>query len=302
VQALECTALTADGIEPSGRRLLLKARHFVVAGGAINSPALLLRSGAPDPHGLLGRRTFLHPVLVSAALYPQPVEAFAGAPQTVYVDHFLHTQAIDGPIGYKLEVAPMHPLLTATTFAGFGAPHAMVMQRYPQAQGMLALLRDGFHAESVGGSVSLRADGSPLLDYPISPYVWEGARRALLGMAEIQFAAGATEVAPVHELARPYTSWAEAQGAIAALPMQNLLTRVVSAHVMGGCGMAGDAAHGVVAPDGRYRGLTNLSVHDGSLFPTSIGANPQLSIYGIVARLASQLAGQLGGKTGAKDA
>jgi len=39
-----------------------------------------------------------------------------------------------------------------------------------------------------------------------------------------------------------------------------------------------------------------VSVHDGSLFPTSIGANPQLSIYGITARLASGLAAALTGK------
>jgi choline dehydrogenase-like flavoprotein len=39
----------------------LRAAHFVLAGGAINTPALLLRSQAPDPHGLLGKRTFLHP-------------------------------------------------------------------------------------------------------------------------------------------------------------------------------------------------------------------------------------------------
>ena len=40
--------------------------------------------------------------------------------------------------------------------------------------------------------------------------------------------------------------------------------------------------------------LDNLSVHDGSLFPTSIGANPQLSIYGIANRLAQGLARRLG--------
>jgi choline dehydrogenase-like flavoprotein len=39
-----------------------------------------------------------------------------------------------------------------------------------------------------------------------------------------------------------------------------------------------------------------VSVHDGSLFPTSIGANPQLSIYGITARLASGLARSLTGR------
>ena len=77
--------------------------------------------------------------------------------------------------------------------------------------------------------------------------------------------------------------------------MKPLLTKVVSAHVMGGCGMAGNAAQGVVRPDGRHWQIANLSVHDGSVFPTSIGANPQLSIYGIVNRLAQQLAQQLGG-------
>lgn len=292
--ALECVALTADGMEPTGRRLTLKARHFVVAGGAINSPALLLRSGAPDPHQLLGQRTFLHPVVISMGLYPQAVEAFNGAPQTVYSDHFLHTQALDGPMGYKLEVAPLHPVLGATTLSAYGAAHANLMKRFAHVQGMLALLRDGFHAEAAGGRVTLRSDGSPQLDYPLTPYFWEGARRALLTMAEIQFAAGADGVSPVHELvAQPYKGWDEARQAIATLPMQKLLTRVVSAHVMGGCAMTGDAATGVVAPDGLYRGIGNLSVHDGSLFPTSIGANPQLSIYGVTARLASGLAERL---------
>jgi choline dehydrogenase-like flavoprotein len=113
-------------------------------------------------------------------------------------------------------------------------------------------------------------------------------RRALLSMAEIQFAAGALKVQPVHERARHTPAGPQAQKAIAALPMKPLhITRVASAHVMGGCTMSDDERLGVVAGDGRYHGLSNVSVHDGSLFPTSVGANPQLSIYGITARLAS---------------
>ncbi|MBS0435651.1 MAG: GMC family oxidoreductase, partial [Proteobacteria bacterium] len=119
---------------------------------------------------------------------------------------------------------------------------------------------------------------------------------ASLSMAEIQFAAGATLVQPVNEMAQRYTSWKEAREAIAALPIKPLLTRVVSAHVMGGCGMAGDERRGVVRPDGTHWQIANLSVHDGSIFPTSIGANPQLSIYGIVNRLASGLAKRLSGR------
>ncbi|MGJ7915283.1 GMC family oxidoreductase N-terminal domain-containing protein [Massilia sp. LXY-6] len=296
IEALECLLLDADGIRPTGRRLHLRAKHYVLAGGAINSPALLLRSNAPDPNRLLGKRTFLHPTLISAAVFPQPVEGYAGAPQTVYSDHFLHTQAIDGPLGYKLEAPPLHPVLLSTTMTGFGVQHAGMMRQFPHLQGMLALLRDGFHPESRGGTVALGEGGAPLLDYPLGDPLWDGARRALLTMAEIQFAAGAAAVQVAHESAPRYTTWRDAKQGIAALPYRPHLTRVASAHVMGGCMMAGDPRAGVTGPDGRYHGLANLSVHDGSLFPTSIGANPQLSIYGITARLASQLAQSLTGR------
>lgn len=94
----------------------------------------------------------------------------------------------------------------------------------------------------------------------------------------------------MHELAHGYRSRGEGRAVHQALPMKPQLTRVVSAHVIGGCGMAGDKRLGVVRPDGRHWQIGNLSVHDGSLFLTSIGANPQLSICGIVNRLASCLA------------
>lgn len=293
VSGLHCVALDASGLAPSGKTVSVRAKHYVISGGAINSPALLMRSRAPDPHGLLGKRTFLHPTVISAAMFSQKIDGFAGAPQTVYSDHFLETQAVDGPIGYKLEVPPLHPFLFATTMSGFGARHASLMQQFPHAHAMLALLRDGFHAQSVGGQVRLREDGSPILDYEISDFVWDGVRRALLTMAEIQFAAGAKAVYPVHEMADGYASWTAARKAIADLSYRPLLTRVASAHVMGGCPMSEDTKLGLVAPNGRYHDVRNLSVHDGSLFPTSIGANPQLSIYGITARLASSLATEL---------
>ena len=294
LQALWCVPVALDGSVAGTTRTRIVARHFVVAGGAINSPALLLRSALPDPHERLGRRTFLHPTVVSAATFDQRVEGWAGAPQTIYSDHFLEVDAIDGPIGYKLEAPPLHPIILSTTLAGFGREQAARLADLPHTHSLLALLRDGFHPEAPGGRVRLKRDGSPELDYPLTPFVLEGARRAMLSMAEIQFAAGAKTAWPVHERAAPYPSWPAAERAIRELPMAPLLTRVVSAHVMGGCAMAADARQGVVQPDGTHWQVENLSIHDGSLFPTSIGANPQLSIYGIVNRLASQLVRRLG--------
>jgi choline dehydrogenase-like flavoprotein len=296
IARLVCAALRPDGVTESGVTVEVHARHFVAAGGAINTPGLLLRSDAPDPYRLLGRRTFLHPTVISAALLPQRVDGFAGAPQTVYSDHYLEVDRIDGPLGFKLEAPPLHPVLYATTLHGFGTAHAELMKQFAHAHALIALLRDGFHPDSRGGTVELAADGRAILDYPLDAPLWDGVRRAFLAMAQIQFAAGATVVHPVHELAGGLTSWAQAKQAIERLPLKPLLTRVVSAHVMGGCGMAAAEREGVVDGRGRHHQVENLSVHDGSIFPTSLGANPQLSIYGIVARMASALAADLTGR------
>jgi len=295
VQALQCVPVAADG-SVVGTAMRITARHVVVAGGAINSPALLLRSKLPDPHDRLGQRTFLHPVVISAATFEQKVEGWSGAPQTIYSDHYLDIAPIDGPIGYKLEAPPLYPLIFTSALTGFGAEHATSLKKFPNTHALLALLRDGFHAQSPGGRVGLRGDGSPLLDYPLTDFVMDGARRAMLSMAELQFAAGAQQVIVGHETAKPCSSWPDARAMIATLAMKPLLTKMFSAHVMGGCAMAGNEAQGVVRPDGVHWQIENLSVHDGSLFPTSIGANPQLSIYGLVNKLATALAKRLSGR------
>jgi choline dehydrogenase-like flavoprotein len=288
VAACEAHGVSGNGAAASSHRVRLRARHFVLCAGAIGSPAILMRSHAPDPNLNLGRRTFLHPAVVSAALMPGKVEGYFGAPQSVFSDHFLAAD-VGGPAGFKLESAPVHPILAGITLPGFGAEHARLMSRLPDLQVVIALIRDGFHPESRGGRVVLRADGSAELDYTLSPYLWEAARRAYLAMAEIQFAAGAQEVMPMHESARPQSSWTEARRAIEALPLRALAARVVSAHVMGGCAM-GEARSSVVDAEGRHHQLANLSVHDASIFPTSVGANPQLTIYAQAARLSSGLA------------
>ncbi|MGZ5033516.1 MAG: GMC family oxidoreductase N-terminal domain-containing protein [Usitatibacter sp.] len=290
VVACHARGVERNGASPSASRLRIRARHFVLAAGAIGSPAILLASVIPDPHLTAGKRTFLHPTLVSGAVMPRKVEGYSGAPQSIYSDHFLDSLALGGPAGFKLEAPPVHPILAGITLPGFGPEHAGWMKQFPHLQVLIALLRDGFHPESAGGRVVLRSDGWPVLDYPISDYLWEGARRAYLAMAEIQFAAGAQTVMPLHEGARPAGTWREARAAIEGLPMKALAARVVSAHVMGGCAMGNDPRSSVVTEDGRHHHVANLSVHDGSLFPTSIGANPQLSIYALAARHSTALA------------
>ncbi|TAK79273.1 MAG: GMC family oxidoreductase [Aquabacterium sp.] len=297
VQGLVCHAVKVNGDRVSDKTMEVVAKHVVLSAGAINSPAVLLRSKAPDPHDTLGKRTFLHPVAFTAALFDHKVEGWAGAPQSIYADHFLYTQAMDGPIGYKLEAPPIHPGLISVLLGSYGVKLRERMENLPNTQFLLALLRDGFHDEAAGGIVTLNVDGAtPKLDYPLTPYIMDGVRRAMLTMAEVQFAAGARKVLPCHEHGELYTSWEQAKAALTTMPMKPQLALVGSAHVMGGCRMGGKEDIAVVKPDGQHWQVENLSVHDGSVFPTSIGANPQLSVYGTTARMSAGLVKRLTGK------
>ncbi len=293
IDHLLASAMGPDGVTPSGIMVTLKARQFVVAASAIGSPGLLLRSQLPDPYQRVGKRSFIHPVNATVARMPAKIDPFYGAPQSIYSDEFNFKAGTDGPAGYKLEVPPLHPAMAAGVVPGHGQPQRDNLGQLPWMQSVIALLRDGFHPDSPGGTVSLRDDGSPVLDYPITDYLWQGLRKAYLTMAEIQFAAGAEAVQAMHLDSDWYTSWNQARDAINNLPMKPHRARLFTAHQMGGCSMGTDPKTSVVNSFGEHHHIANLNIHDASIFPTSIGANPQLSVYALAARNSSRLAQRL---------
>ncbi|QQD25263.1 FAD-binding protein [Venatoribacter cucullus] len=287
VLGVDITALN-DDYQPSGSRLVAKAPHVIMACGAINGPALLLRSKAPDPHQRIGKRTFFHPTTFCFAEFDELIDPYYGAPQSIYSDHF-QWPSVTGPVGYKLEVPPLQPGLTSVLLLGHGHQHFSDIQKLPNLHAMIALLRDGFHPHSEGGSIELAGDGTPIIDYVINDYLWDGVRRSWLSMAEIQFAAGAKSVRVSHVDSPWFTSWEEAKAGINALEFRSNAFTAGSAHCMGGLAMGEDTTRCVVDSDGKYHHLDNLYVFDGSVFPTSIGANPQLSIYGMACKQANKL-------------
>jgi choline dehydrogenase-like flavoprotein len=257
-----------------GRFVAYARRGIILAGGAINTPALLLRSKAGTGSGVVGKRTFLHPTVPMAAFYDEPIEGFYGAPQSVAVRHFADR---GDDVGYFLETAPTHPMLTAIAFPGAGDAHRRIAERLAHVQATIALLVDGHH-DDVGGTVSVDTAGRVKVRYPISPALREAAVHAMQSMARLQLAAGAREVMTLHE--QPLTLRTEADLArIADAPFGPNLHTLFSAHQMGGCPMGEDPKTSVVSSRGRHHELENLWIMDGSIFPTSLGVNPQLSIY-----------------------
>ncbi|MBW2687604.1 MAG: GMC family oxidoreductase, partial [Deltaproteobacteria bacterium] len=293
VKGVEAEALTPDVRGITGQTITVRATRTILAGGAINTPAILLRSDAPDPNERIGKRTFLHPTTLAMGIYEESIDPFYGAPQSIYSDHFQWQNVHTGPVGFKLEVPPLQVAFAAGFYAAAGEQITQSMDQLNHTQCMIALMRDGFHEESQGGVVELGDEGQPVLDYPINDYLLEGVRRAFNIMLEMQFATGAKSARPAHKQAKHYMSWKEAKAAVAKLDVAAHKSTIGSAHVMGGCAMGDDPKQSVADCDGKFHHLDNLYIMDGSLFPTSIGANPQLSIYGLVYKLSSTLLAEL---------
>jgi choline dehydrogenase-like flavoprotein len=270
---------------PTGRRVVLHAkRGIVLAAGAINTPALLLRSHIGSGSGLTGLRTFLHPTVPLVAYYSEPIEAFYGPPQSVACHHFGDR---GDRIGYFFETAPIHPMLAALAFPGFGGEHRRAAERLAYAQATIALLIDGHHADQ-GGRVTVDRDGRVRLSYPLRDAHVEAARDALANMARLQLAAGAEAVVTLHDpplMIRNESDIAQIARAGFGANRHTLF----SAHQMGGCQMGADPGASVVDAHGRHHDLDNLWITDGSIFPTSLGVNPQLSIYAIARMIAGQI-------------
>jgi len=287
VTEVEAEVLDPKTDRPTGKRVLVKAKEFVVSGGAINSPALLLRSDVPDPHQTIGKRTWLHPVVATVAIFEKRVDPFYGAPQSVASHAFIERP---GKLGYFLEAPPLHPMIASIALAGFGDVHRRGMEKLSHTNALLALHRDGFLADEPGGRVTVKGDDGRRLTirYPLTELHYEAFRDSMKTMARIQLAAGAKEVWTGHQ--PPLLIKSEQDlSKIDAAPMGPNLVGVFTAHQMGGCSAGKDPKTSVVDPQLKHHHLSNLRVIDGSVFPTSLGVNPQESVMGLASWAADRM-------------
>ncbi len=290
ISTVEITALDTSAVNDTNHKITITAKHFVIAAGAMRSPALLMKSQIPDPSSMLGKRTFLHPVIAVAAEFEHKIDGFYGAPQTVNSHEFLWPKQTsknpnDNKMGFKLETIPVTPMLASAFFdKGIGKSHASRMKSLPHLNVIDALCRDGFNDTEACGTVEIDSNGNPTLDYPITQTLIETARNVIDKVFEIQFAAGAKTVSAWHIGNPKFTTLKAAKSWLKTADLGLLKGMYGSAHVMGGCQMGKDEKSGVVDTNGRHFTIKNLSIHDASIFPSSTGVNPQLSIYATTLR------------------
>lgn len=263
---------------PSGKTLTVNAKVTVLSAGAINSPALLLRSEI-NQNGRVGFRTFFHPAIGAVGVHEDRIDPFVGSPQYVYSDQFVDRGS--DKMAFLIEGAPIFPMSAGSFQPVLGRERQAQMQLLPHSSLTGVLLHDGFERgnRDDGAHIKLKPSGHPEIHYPWTNRLREGLRAATKAAMEIQLAAGAKQVWAGYTYAKTASDLDRVLDATSFEPTR---VPVFVAHCMGGCPMGTDPATSIVdSKTLRHHELDNLFVVDGSVYPTALTVNPQISIYGL---------------------
>ena len=266
---------------PQGR-YRIRARAIVVAAGAVNSPALLLRSRLPVRLPALGRYFTAHPALILVGEHDRPITNFYGHPKSYYCDHFVESAK------FLLETCMYFPFTTAKNLIGFGAGHAEIMAHMDRMQMILVLAVDPALAEN---RVTVDSAGDPVVHYRFTDEVLDALVESQRVAARIFFASGCRRVhAPAGASFFVTANQAERLDELINREAFKLgKVSISSAHLMGGCRIGTDPATSVTDAWGQVHGVPWLFVADASLFPMCSEINPYVTIMALADRVAERV-------------
>lgn len=256
----------------AGSTLRVRARRVVLAAGAAHTPLVLRRSGIAQGSGQLGKNVTLHPAFRMLARFDERVEGWKGALQSAYADAFEDE-------GITLTGLFVPTGVLATTMPGFGPELARRARDIPH----LAMFGGLIHDEG-GGRIWPGLGREPILTYAMSRIDRARIPRVIRLLGEAFLAAGARELFPPILGAPGMDADTFRRFPLESVPAHKI--ECSSQHPLGSCRMGVTREHSVVDPWGRVWDTKGLFVVDGSIVPTSLGVNPQLSIMTLATRLA----------------
>ncbi|HEX2016430.1 MAG TPA: GMC family oxidoreductase [Solirubrobacteraceae bacterium] len=274
---------TSEAGEQVGVRV--NAPCVVVAAGALESPALLLRSGIGGP--AVGQYLRLHPCVAVLGIHQTDQRAWWGAPHAGLSDEFANTG--EG-YGFLIEGAQYAPAITGSAVPWTsGAEHKEMMSQMRNGASFIALTRDRGHGQVV---LDPRGEATPL--YSVTDELDQrNLRHGLEALVRLHEASGARQIL---SLSAGMPRWRVGDdldayiAQIQAIPLRAGGHRLFSAHQMGTCRMGVDPATSVAGPWGELHDTAGVWIGDGSAFPTPSGTNPMVSIMALAHRTAEAIA------------
>ncbi|MBK7977107.1 MAG: GMC family oxidoreductase [Deltaproteobacteria bacterium] len=273
-------------LDPRGHRvgehLRVRARTVILAANAIESAALLIRSGLGNEH--VGRHLSLQPQLPIVARFDHDVIAFRGIPQAYGVTEFEEPAHPEhGWWGFRIESISGTPGIVGTILPWLGEVGKERMRDYPRFASALQLFPD-----EPSGRVRVERSGRLRIDYTLGEELLGRARAAIKASARIYLAAGARDVvvvAPEPLLIRRESDL----GAVDGLRFEPATMPWISAHQQGTVRFAPSQADGGADPAGQVYGTRGVYVFDSSGFPTSSSSHTMAPILTVSEHLSQRL-------------
>ncbi len=263
---------------------IVEAPVVVVAASSISSPVLLLKSNLANSSGQVGKHLTFHLTSALLGIFDHSMHPSNGIPQSALCDEFLNKNGDGG--GFWMEAVPATPTLAALAIPGFGAEHRRFMHSYDSIGATIVLVKE-IDSE---GRITVNEYGRPSISYNQGPRDLEYLKQGVRATAEVQFAAGAKEVLTLHSKKTSFKSVDEIDKKLSHADWGTNEIALYSAHPLGTCRMGGDARTSVVDSHCQSHDVNGLFVIDGSVTPTSLGVNPQITLLAIAEKSAEWVA------------
>jgi choline dehydrogenase-like flavoprotein len=271
--------------DEKGSEQFQPARLVVLAAGGVETPRLLLLSqssqfprGLANSSGLVGKHLMLHaPGAITIAVFPEPLEGHQGAPSTRVLQDFYETDSCRGFIrgGFMHPRAhggdPIDYALRDVHGARWGLQHK---------ESMRSTYRYYLHSHSTGESLPVASN-----QVDLDPEVRD---RFGLPVARITHTSHDNDVRLARFLSARTREIFEAAGASRVITPESRVRKLHN-HQMGTCRMGNDPQSSVVDKWCRAHDVPNLFIIDASVFVTSGGLNPALTIQANAFRVCDTL-------------
>jgi choline dehydrogenase-like flavoprotein len=273
-------AVGIEGVDADGRRFRIRARAVVLAGGALPTPALLLRQHLANGSGEVGKNLSLHPSVGVTAEFDEALDPQRYIPQGYMLTEFLSD-------GILVLAAQPDPTIAPLMFPYTGQRFMRAVDSLANLAAFGVLIKDASR-----GRVWPDVAGRPVVTYSLGKKDVERLHRAVAHTAELSLAAGARRVhtglvgAPPLDHRAHLNAFRERRVSASSFAL-------VSYHPLGTCRIGRDRRTSVVDLDHEAHDVPGLFIADGSVLPAPPGVNPQLSIIAFAARAGERIAAKL---------
>lgn len=240
------------------KSLKLRARVAVLAAGSFGSTEILLRSDLPNMSDALGKNISCHPQYMVFSLFDEEINAHKGAFQGVK-----SADASLRQMGIKFENVFAPPIATAMLFQGLGRQHQAMMLKYKHLASMEVAIRD-----EPTGKMFLDRKGVRHVEKTLTTQDQSRRKKGLEFIQDMYSNIGAKDLIVAE------------QG--------------FGLHLMGGCRMGLAESNSVVSPEFHLHGNKNIYCADSSIFPSSSGINPSLTVKAFSQAASLKIAKRLG--------